>query len=130
MNSGGLKVLIAYRLLHIGARIIQRVSRIPNVEIVAEAQGGDEVLLEIEQKKPDLVILDMFLSNATGLETLKKIKRLSPATLVVMTSTSAFPLYRRECVKDGADYFFALPDEIEELNNAVVDLAGRADRLG
>ena len=116
-------ILVAYGSLHVGARIIHRLVRFPQVEFVGQAREADEALVLISSRKPRLVILDLQLSRGTGLDVLRTIIRLQFRSLVMMTSGSSFPQDRRECIKEGADYFFHLPDEIDDLEGIVHQLA-------
>jgi UDP-3-O-[3-hydroxymyristoyl] N-acetylglucosamine deacetylase len=56
---------------------------------VIEAADGESAISMLIQHKPSLVLLDIWMPGIDGLETLKKIKELSPSTLVVMISGHA-----------------------------------------
>jgi len=123
MSSSVLRILVAYGSLPLGARILHRVSGIQNVEVVAQVRDLEKVIPEVILEKPHLVILDMFFPTGSGLDALKGVRKRSPAPLTMVTSASGFPQYRKECMKEGADYFFSLPDEIEKMSQAITDLA-------
>ena len=118
-----LTIIVAYGSWHIGARIIQRMSRIENVEIIGQANDAVELLAQIASKHPDLIILDVQLSQRTGLDVLRTAKEISSGPLVMMTSASVYPQYRKECLREGADYFYYLPEELEEMTTAVAELS-------
>ena len=118
-----MRILVAYGSLPLGARILRRVSGIQNAEVVAQVRDMEKIIPEILLEKPHLVILDMFFDTGSGLEVLKGIRRQSPSPLVIVSSASAFPQYRKECMKEGADFFFSLPDEIEKMSQAITELA-------
>jgi len=59
-----------------GIRIL--VAGIPDIEIVGEASDGQGLLELFEQRKPDLVILDIFLLHVHGLEVAKTIRTSYP----------------------------------------------------
>ncbi len=56
---------------------------------VIEAADGESAISMLIQNKPALVLLDIWMPGIDGLETLKKIKEISPTTLVVMISGHA-----------------------------------------
>jgi UDP-3-O-[3-hydroxymyristoyl] N-acetylglucosamine deacetylase len=56
---------------------------------VIEAADGESAITSLLQNKPALVLLDIWMPGIDGLETLKKIKELSPQTPVVMISGHA-----------------------------------------
>jgi len=118
-----LTVLVACGSWHIGARVIQRLSEVKGVDIIGHVTDAGEALGLIESLKPKLVILDAHLSHGTGIGVLRAVKESVAGTIVIMLSASSYPQYRKECLKEGADFYFHLPDEMEELKNSVRDLA-------
>ena len=75
--------------------------------------GNTEI---INQIKPDLVILDVFLSGIDGLDICKKIKK-SPFTKnLPVLMISGFPWISQSAIYEfGANDFIAKPFEIKEL---------------
>lgn len=114
-----LRIFIAYGSWHVGARVIHRLTSEPNVELVGQAREANNTLALIALKKPDLVVLDVSLADGSGISVLRSLKSVSTAIIVIMTSTSTYPQYRKECLKAGADFFYYLPDEIEEMSRKV-----------
>lgn len=117
-------ILVAYSSFHIGTRIINRLLRFPQVELVGLAREADKAVLLTSLRKPRLVIAGLLLASGTGLDVLRKVKSLPFRPLVIMTSDSSFPQDHRECMKEGADYFFHLPGQIDDLEGIVRQLAG------
>lgn len=60
---------------------------VDDIEVVAEAQNGDEALAIIPHVKPDVVLLDMYLPKRSGLEVLNALRALNalPPTLILTT---------------------------------------------
>ena len=124
-----LTILVAYGSYHIGARIIHRLSQLQQIEIVGQARDVESALSQFVQEKPKLVILDALLSQGAGLGVLRSMKAQDSGCIVIMTSASNYPQYRKQCIKEGADYFFYLPDDIDSLCQTVAEL-GRSTRRG
>lgn len=64
---------------------------LPDIEVIADTEFGEEAVLLVKEHAPDVVLLDWYLetSQLSGLETLKEIRRISPATrIVVLTAYS------------------------------------------
>jgi DNA-binding NarL/FixJ family response regulator len=76
-----------------------------NIEIVAQAANGKETLKLAEQHKPEVILLDIRMSDGDGLGTLEKLRAKVPDSKVVMLSTYDNPTYIARAVALGAcDY--------------------------
>ena len=54
------------------ARVHRRfVERVPGFEVVGEARTGAEAIDAVRELRPDLVLLDIYLPDMTGLEVLR-----------------------------------------------------------
>ena len=59
-------------------------SNIPQVEIVGHADNTREASELIDQRKPDVALLDIPLSGGTGIDVSKRIKKTLPARVVII----------------------------------------------
>jgi DNA-binding NarL/FixJ family response regulator len=76
-----------------------------DIEIVGEASSGKEALRLAQKDKPDVVLLDIRMSDGDGLATLEKMRAKAPECKVVMLSTYDNPTYIARSVALGAaDY--------------------------
>ncbi len=75
------------------------------IEIVAEAGDGDEVVKKTRAKKPDLILMDVRMTGMDGLTALKKVRKSFPNIPVVMLSTYDNPTYVARSVALGAADF-------------------------
>ena len=116
-------IVVAFGSWHIGARVIHRLSRLRNVSIVGQARDAGEAMSQIAATEPRLVILDVLLSQGEGLGVLRAVKERPSPPLVMAASASAFAQVRRKWIREGADYYFYLPDEIDQMTNTVGELA-------
>ena len=118
-----LRIFVAYGSWHVAVRVINMIRDLPNIELVGQAYESDDAVVQVCLKKPDLAIVDVLLSEGHGLEVLRSARNAGINTRIIMTAATAYPQYRRECLKDGADFYFHLPDETEELRRTVVTMA-------
>jgi two-component system, NarL family, invasion response regulator UvrY len=82
---------------------------------VLEASTGPEALALLQEKRPDLVILDLNLPSIGGLELLRRLSQRDRATRVLVLSMHAEPLYAARALEAGARGYMsknAAPDEI------------------
>ncbi len=62
------------------------VASLPETEVIGTAPSGTLALRKMEQARPDLVLLDVFMPEMDGVETLRHIRQSFPDTAVVMVS--------------------------------------------
>jgi two-component system, NarL family, response regulator NreC len=74
----------------------------PLFQIVGEAGDGLQALELINQKKPDVIIVDMMMPGLNGLEVLRQAKQLLPKSQVIILSMHSNEAYVAEALKNGA----------------------------
>lgn len=98
---------------------------------LGEAVRPGEALERLRARATDLVVLDLHLSplvsGALGLDLIGCIKRLLPRVVVVVLSNAASELYRRECLRRGADHVFDKSLEFERAIALISDHAATLD---
>ena len=118
-----MKLFVADDSSLVRERIVRLISGVQNTEVVGEAADGVETLRLIKDSKPDLVILDLKMPKASGLEILPLIKSLSSRPLVMILTNYATSSHRAACAKLGADYFFDKSKDIEKAIEVIEVLA-------
>lgn len=102
------------------------ISKLPFLSI-AEASDEKETFLEIEETRPDLVIIDIQLAGENGLNLTKKIKMQYPHIPVVINTNNDSPEYRNEATLVGADYFLSKrSNTINELVTLIESIFSKA----
>ena len=79
------------------------------------AHDGLDAILKVKSFEPDLVFLDIWMPGSDGMETLEKIKQISPHTEVIMISGHATIANALEATKRGAFDFIEKPLGLEGL---------------
>ena len=69
---------------------------------IAQASDGLVAVQEIEQLKPDLILLDVGLPNLSGIEVAKCARRLAPAAKILFLSVESDPDVIRQALSVGA----------------------------
>ncbi len=88
---------------------------IPGVQIVGYAEDTETAISGIETHKPDVVILDIRMPGAGGIQVLKTIRRTNPEMKIVIFTDYPYPQYRKKCLEEGTDFFFDKSEESEKL---------------
>ena len=110
-----MKVVLANKSKTVLEYLRPRLLELGNVSIVC--QTTDKVLarLAIERFNPTIAILDVHTSGGASLEELLKIKRLSTAPIVILTTQDSHSYYKSTYLNSGADYCFRLDQDISKL---------------
>lgn len=74
---------------------------------IGEAATGEEALAFVRGHSPCVVLMDLHLGGACGLDATRSIKALSPATTVVIVSLSESDNHRRAAAAAGATGYVA-----------------------
>jgi two-component system response regulator DesR len=118
-----MKIVIADDSIMFRERIVGLLRSIDNVEISGEADNGHEVLQLIEEKKPDLAILDIRMPELNGIEVLKKIRENGTKIRICMLTSYPYKQYRERSAIEGADYFFDKNLDIKQITDLIFTLA-------
>ncbi len=83
--------------------------------LTISASSGPEALRLAEERQPDLVFLDIWMAGWDGLETLVKIREISPLSQVIMISGHANISSVLEASRRGAFDFIEKPLDLESI---------------
>ena len=89
------------------------------IEVIAEANDGQQALDVCRELMPDLVLMDVRMPLMDGLEATRKIKQEMPKTSVMMVTMRENPDYLFEAVKAGAAGYVLKDASGERLLSAV-----------
>ncbi|HET6389075.1 response regulator transcription factor [Hyphomicrobium sp.] len=86
---------------------------------VLETAGIDDALAVYTAQRPDVVVLDLNLEGAGGLEVLRRIMAADSAARVVVFSMHHEPLYAVRALRGGARGYVSKSAPVEELISAI-----------
>ena len=87
-----------------------------SVTAEATAENG---LMQIRKNRYDLVLLDIMLRHANGLEVLQIIKKIAPELSVIMITGNDDIELAKECLSKGATDYIAKPFDFAYLRESV-----------
>ncbi len=90
-----------------------------SMEVVAEANSGEECLSLLNKSKADILLLDINMPGLNGIDTLKKVKGLYPALKVLILTVHNEPEYLVEATECGADGYIMKDADSAELRAAI-----------
>lgn len=99
--------------------IVSLLDREKDMEVVGEASDGHETLNLIEQKRPDLVLIDIAMPLLNGMETVRRIQMLDVDTRAIILSMHADEGIVRQALKNGASGYLLKSSVVEELIVAI-----------
>lgn len=95
-------------------------------DMIANFSGkdGEEVLEKIKTLKPDVVMMDMFMTRVDGIGVLRAISRskFEKKPIFIVFSSFNSPVLEREIMNNGASYFVLKPYNLADLAESIIRL--------
>ncbi|HMI60279.1 MAG TPA: response regulator transcription factor [Puia sp.] len=98
-------------------------STVPNFEIVAECGDGQLAIEMAKNIRPDIVLLDINMEPVNGFEVLKKIRKLSPASKIIILSMRSEPAYAKKMLRLGAKGYVTKNSPRTEMLEAINEVS-------
>jgi DNA-binding NarL/FixJ family response regulator len=108
-------VIVADDSALIRGRLCALLEAEPAVRVVAEASSAAEAMSQFERHRPDAVVLDIQMPDASGIEVLRRIKQSAPWCVVIMLTQFRESAFREICRILGADHFLNKAGEFDQI---------------
>lgn len=119
INLDEIRVLIVEDHAVVRKGLCRLLDDLPDIEVIADTEFGEEAVRLVEEHAPDVVLLDLYLqtSQIDGLAALKEIRQVSPSTRVVILTAhsdeqTVFPALQAGAI--GYMLKTAMPEEVIE----------------
>jgi two-component system response regulator NreC len=99
----------------------------PELAVVGEAQNGLDAVRSVKSQTPDLILIDVSMPKLDGTRAIREIKKLSPATKVLVLTVHKTEDHILGALRSGADGYILKEANYEELSVAIEELfAGKS----
>ena len=78
----------------------------------------DEAIAAAQQESPELVVLDLRMPGRSGLELLQALRKLDPATKIVVLTGYGSIATAVDAIRLGATYYLPKPADVDDILNA------------
>lgn len=100
-------------------------SQVGDLKITGQVASVAAALVAIPELRPELLVLDLQLSDGNGIQVLREAKRHDPNMKVIVFTNQPEAQYRRRCAQLGADYFLCKSTDSNLLIEIVAGLTTR-----
>ena len=114
------RVLIADDFALYRAAIERALSADPRIEVVGEATDGHETFELARELDPDVIVLDLRMTNGGGMAVLDSCAQELPGTRILVLTANENPANRQAALAAGASGFLTKRTTAQELRDAVI----------
>ena len=90
-----------------------------DIEVVAEAESGEEAIKRYPEIKPDVVVMDISMPGVGGLEAVSRLLAKDPAAKILILSAHEDSSHPKRLLKAGAVGYLSKRSAAEELIQAI-----------
>jgi DNA-binding NarL/FixJ family response regulator len=109
------RILLAEDHVILREGIASLLASLPDVEVVGEAEDGQQAVAKARDLQPDLVIIDLSMPLLNGTAAIGQIKRRRPETRIIVLTMHKSDEYVRAALDAGADGYLLKGDSQKEL---------------
>jgi two-component system response regulator DesR len=123
-----LRIMIAEDQTMVRQALVALLELEPDIQVVAEAAGGDEALAMARKHQPDVAVLDIEMPGPGGIEVARLLTASGFPGKIVIVTTFGRPGYLRAAMAAGASGFLLKDAPAAELAEAIRRVAAGARR--
>ncbi len=119
MPDRKIKVMIVDDHMVVRRGLTHVIQTFKDIELVAEAEGGEEALLRCRQHHPDVVLMDVKMEGMDGIATTETICKFYPDTKVIALSTFHDKELIEQMMEAGAIGYLLKNVSVKDLGKAI-----------
>ena len=119
---GSIKVAIAddHKIFRKG--VILSLRPYTNIKFVLEAENGAELLKELPEAQPDVILMDLRMPEKDGMETTKIISKSYPTIKIVVLTMFEDERFVYHMMENGANGYLLKNAEPQDIRKAIIDV--------
>jgi DNA-binding NarL/FixJ family response regulator len=99
--------------------LLQMLSNEPDFEICGEAASAQEALALVDQRRPDIAVVDISLKGTNGIELVKQIHAMRPEARILVSSMHDEKLFAERALRAGANGYINKQVAVTEMVSAI-----------
>jgi two-component system, NarL family, invasion response regulator UvrY len=117
-----IKVMLVddHAVVRMGFRLLLQST--PDIEVVAEAESGEEACKLYSEKKPDVVVMDLSMPGIGGMEALNRIRAKFPNARILVLSAHDDAMHPKRVLEAGAVGYLSKRSAPEALIQALAQV--------
>jgi two-component system invasion response regulator UvrY len=117
-----IKVMLVddHAVVRMGFRLLLQST--PDIEVVAEAESGEEACKLYSEKKPDVVVMDLSMPGIGGMEALNRIRAKFPNARILVLSAHDDVMHPKRVLEAGAAGYLSKRSAPEALIQALAQV--------
>jgi DNA-binding NarL/FixJ family response regulator len=122
MDTSTEKIISIVHVCHqdiVKSAIISCLEKDRSIQVIGEAANGKELWALLEQTRPDIVILELFIPNENGFQIIDNIKKQYPDISIVILTYVDKPDIIEKALNAGVGAYVTYSDEPVEIISAI-----------
>ena len=119
-----IRVVVADDFPLVREGVVRALNSDPGIEVVAQAENGNDALRVAEELRPDVMILDLRMPDLGGLAVLDKLRTSRPEIRIIVMTASEQASTLLDAIAAGAAGYLSKRSTGEELRQAVITAHG------
>jgi len=119
-----IRVVVADDFPLVREGVVRALNSDPGIEVIAQAENGNDALRVAEDLRPDVMILDLRMPDLGGLAVLDKLRTSRPEIRIIVMTASEQASTLLDAIAAGAAGYLSKRSTGEELRQAVITAHG------